>query len=560
MQRTKAGSYFLRKRVPTDLVTKLAGTKITVPRGDESTFVTVSADGIVKLSFGTTDISEARRRHAEALAALEGHFEAVRQGPKSLTQKQIMALAGEAYTWFVTGMENNPNPFREETPDTGWWAYVAEQFQSVVDSATASKRGAIRIPGGTANDPEKLEYLFGSHVNRVIARHGLLIDDASRLALLMEVGKRLVQAAHTLGRRATGDYSPDPLMASFPTFEQASSAKDGHKKQEATKRQSAGYFALTTIFEKYEQSSGTREAAKRWRHLIPAFVDFIGQDDVRAVERHHARGWFDHRVSQGISPATANKTDLAAIKRILTFAEELGYIQKSPFEGVRIRGSVSARASDREGRGFHASEVETILRAALREPSEAARTSPKTAQSYRWAPWLLAYSGARPSEITQLRKGDVKHEDGIDFLEILPSAGTVKTSGARRVPLHEHLIALGFLDWVTAQPDGPLFADASSDPVKAARNVADKLGKWTRKLGVTSKDISPVHAWRHTFKTIGRESGIEENVLDAICGHSARYTGATYGIITLKTRASALQKLPRYLSINALNPSFRSYK
>ena len=63
----------------------------------------------------------------------------------------------------------------------------------------------------------------------------------------------------------------------------------------------------------------------------------------------------------------------------------------------------------------------------------------------RWVPWLCAYTGARPGEMTQLRGADVIERDGVHAIRITPAAGTVKGGTARIVPLHEHLIAQGFL-------------------------------------------------------------------------------------------------------------------
>ncbi len=53
----------------------------------------------------------------------------------------------------------------------------------------------------------------------------------------------------------------------------------------------------------------------------------------------------------------------------------------------------------------------------------------------RWAPWLAAYTGARISELTQLRKEDVLVEGDIHFLRITPAAGLVKADQYRDVPV-----------------------------------------------------------------------------------------------------------------------------
>jgi hypothetical protein len=57
-----------------------------------------------------------------------------------------------------------------------------------------------------------------------------------------------------------------------------------------------------------------------------------------------------------------------------------------------------------------------------------------------------------------------------------PEAGTTKTKTARKVPIHEHLIEQGFIDFVRANGKGALFYNdakqpaGSSDPTKYGRS------------------------------------------------------------------------------------------
>jgi hypothetical protein len=59
-----------------------------------------------------------------------------------------------------------------------------------------------------------------------------------------------------------------------------------------------------------------------------------------------------------------------------------------------------------------------------------------------------------------LRKVDVITRDGISALSLSPEAGSIKSGKVRTVPLHEHLIAQGFLRFVEGHGDGPLFYTA----------------------------------------------------------------------------------------------------
>ena len=152
----------------------------------------------------------------------------------------------------------------------------------------------------------------------------------------------------------------------------------------------------------------------------------------------------------------------------------------------------------------------------------------------RWVPWLCAYTGARPGEMTQLRGADVIERDGVHAIRITPAAGTVKGGTARIVPLHSHLIAQGFLTFVAERGKGPLFYNpirsATSDDLTKqkkprAAQARQRLATWVRGLGVSDPNISPLHAWRHTFKQVADRAGISERMSDYITGTRAQERG-----------------------------------
>jgi integrase len=188
----------------------------------------------------------------------------------------------------------------------------------------------------------------------------------------------------------------------------------------------------------------------------------------------------------------------------------------------------------------------TILRGTLAAPSP--KLGRYKAATRRWVPWLCAYTGARVGEITQARSQDVAKVDGIWTLNITPEAGTVKTNRARVVPLHDHLIEQGFLDFV-ASCDGPLFyqtrANANPDARAPYKLAANRLAQWVRELGVTEVP-QPNHSWRHTFKTLSRTVGMPEGAADYIQGHAPANDSRAYGSHDLATLAAEIAKLPRF--------------
>ena len=158
----------------------------------------------------------------------------------------------------------------------------------------------------------------------------------------------------------------------------------------------------------------------------------------------------------------------------------------------------------------------------------------------------------------QLRGVDIIEQDGVNAIAIKPDAGTVKMGRGRVVPLHEHLIAQGFLAFVASRRhNGPLFYDRSKAelPVSAATNPRkprharprERLAAWIRSLGIKDNEVRPNHAWRHTFKRLAARRGIEPGMRDTICGQqSCAELQTEYETPALEDMAAALKKFPRY--------------
>jgi integrase len=234
-------------------------------------------------------------------------------------------------------------------------------------------------------------------------------------------------------------------------------------------------------------------------------------------------------------------TDLAALKAVFRWAVENGRMDANPAEGVTIRGIKRGRLR----RGFTDREAAALLKAALKVP--AGREQACTTAAKRWVPWVLAYTGARVGEIAQLRKQDVAREGKHWVITISEEAGTVKTGETRRVPVHPHLIELGFIDFVKAAPQGPLFLRVASGgsvlgPLQGLKN---RLSDFARKV-ITAKDVAPTHGWRHRFKSVCREAHIDPETRDVIQGHAPRSVGERYGETSIEVLAKAIGKLPRY--------------
>ena len=377
-----------------------------------------------------------------------------------------------------------------------------------------------------------------AHTAQFLADKGLTLTDAARDLFLDCVEKEFIEATRRLQRLSSGDFTPDPRPQRFPPF-----AIPGHK---ATKSVTA-----MDLFRAWVEGTGPRSSTVTRYRCVFEDLQAKYPEGVGGITEDEARAWANGLIDPSLprSAGVVRNNWLRPARGVFGWALDQKIVSANPFEGIKIK--VRKRLREREGRAFEEAEQATILRAAYAE----ADVKSFLHAARRWVPWLMAYSGARCGEITQLRKEDIVLRDGIRVMELSPEAGTVKTGQGRTVPLHEHIIEQGFLDFVSSRRDGPLFynprTDATpDDPTKPKRarsvTVVNRLATWVRALGVTDKEIQPNHAWRHTFKARALRIGMREHIVDAICGHAPASVGRGYSTPTIGDKAAELRKFQRY--------------
>jgi integrase len=154
--------------------------------------------------------------------------------------------------------------------------------------------------------------------------------------------------------------------------------------------------------------------------------------------------------------------------------------------------------------------------------------------------------------MAQLHGSHIIERDGIPVVKIAPAkeGGSIKNPESERlVPIHSKLIEDGFLDFVKARGEGPLFYQRTSgDPKRkhASKGLSNRLAAWIRENGFTDPRKAPNHALRHWFKSETARLGIPDSVADAIQGHSDGRASSGYRHIALKMMSDAIEhfKLP----------------
>lgn len=323
-------------------------------------------------------------------------------------------------------------------------------------------------------------------------------------------------------------------------------------------------LSLRRLLEKHlqhlEANGGGASARKAWTRVFDDLLQFLRTfrnlkgssvqhaDDARRLTGEEIIAWRDEKL-ETLSPKTVKDVWLASLKAVLSDAVSDRLLETNVAKGVRVKVYAAPRMREK---GFTDEEALAILKRCL-EYQPATRRNPANQESEhvtaakRWGPWLCAFTGARVAEILQLRTSDIRTVGDITYVHITPEAGPVKGKKYRDVPLHPQLVEIGFLDFVAKSTEGPLFHSLEADPAKApAQAVSARVGKWLQSEGLVPEGVQPNHGWRHRFKTLAREAGLDPHVVDSIQGHTGRTASDGYGDVRLGTKFAAITKLQHY--------------
>lgn len=539
LTRAKNGDWFARKVIPSDV------------RDAYQRAYGIRQEERFRAHSGQTS-NAAKLAYTEWLANVEGRIAALRSTRAGegieLTTRQAHEIAGRWYDWFLHQHADGELPVEH-------WDHQHERYQDAVsrfDGTIGSPDEPVEdAPRGTAASRHiRATVVELAMLATFLADEGVSLSTGSYGRLVDVVERDLSPAMATLRRRAGGDYRPDTHRERFP---QATEIVPANAKL-------SGWNAWDAFEAWAKERKPAAATVNRWRGVFLNLKEFMDGRDIAFLTDEDAVRWKDTLVAGGASARTINDVPLTAARRIFGWAVSQKRITSNPFSGLKV---ATGRAKPTRGE-FTEADVETILRATLAHQSTF--MSPYLKAAIRWVPWLCAYTGARSGEMTQLRRKDIeRHPDDFWMLHIRMDAGTVKGGVERTVPLHDHLVEQGFIEFVQAAKDGPLFYDAkiaaaqkTVDPLKPPRppyvQTRQKLGDWVRKLGVSDEGVGPNHGWRHTFKRRAARAEMEQRLRDAFCGHSAGHVGSIYELPSVEDLAKAIKRFPAYPVGTQANP------
>jgi site-specific recombinase XerD len=379
-------------------------------------------------------------------------------------------------------------------------------------------------------------------MDEFLAKNGYELNEADRsrfLPLFLDARREGHRDVYRIAREL--DYSPSEKLAKY--------APSPAKK-----------IDFPAAFEFYSEKSGikggtTGATAKRWRPKIKAFCDFVKHADLGRMTTDDGYRWVDHLVERGVAKKSVRDVWIASLKATAGFMVERRKLTENPFAGIRIRGVKATKESNKKG--FSDAQAKLILEATPATPSHL--STPETQAARRWVPWICAYTGARVNEITSLLPSDIRQdpETGTWCFYLRPEM--TKGDYERVVPVHSHLIAQKFLDYVARRRKArlPLFYDpararGSENANPQWQKIGQRLGDWVvESLRITG--VKPNHAWRHRFKSVARHVHMHPEVEKFITGHGGSddpdviaKVSMEYGDAWVKTLKKTIEMYPRY--------------
>lgn len=552
----KSGTYHLRMAVLKELVSIIGKT-------------------VFRKSLRTKDLKEARLRFIEPLADAQQQIALARLELFSEPNIEISVrdCAIIAERWYkhcksVVDGSGNYSDYLTLTRDAGGYVY------EIGLSDTLSISG-IEIDTATPLQLQKLSEELKEPITAQLKRDGLFVSDNSdsfrRLAVAFYHN---VYRVESLCRaRYKHDFGYDPIKNPI-AHESLSVTQSTVTAPIQAIQQSLAQNPISSLFESFVASETLKGKGEKGRDEIALhmlrLVEVIGDIDVTAVTRGHIVNYRDTLLQLPKSKAKdirsksvaeqikiANREELARISpttvkncirgvsRVFSHVVEVGLIDENPTAKVKLP-TAPQMTEFGETRGYSEADIEKLFKSELF--NNVNERKPYGMACY-WIPLLCRYTGARLNEITQLHKSDISKkvfaETDIYYLNIRRGEGqSVKSnSSLRHIPIPEHIIELGFLDYVAAS-DAVLFPDIpESKTSKASSKVSKWWSKMVKEVGVNI--TQPAHAFRHSFKTAMRSANVQDTVSDAITGHTPSGVGGSYGTVDLLVKKRAIDCLPR---------------
>ncbi|MES2283399.1 MAG: site-specific integrase [Pseudomonadota bacterium] len=274
--------------------------------------------------------------------------------------------------------------------------------------------------------------------------------------------------------------------------------------------------------------------------VLKAFIAFAGNVDVAMVQPTLVKDYKKKLLAEKKAPTTIND-HLVVLTGFFDYCiDNKVASMTNPARGLLIPGAHNKAESYEP---FKLAEVQKIFQPEL-------YVKKMKLPDFYWGPLVGLFTGARAEEIASLDLDQIYTDGGIWIIDILDG----KTANAvRKVPVHEQLLALGFVDYVQClQKAGykKLFPHLQDGKNGYKKNMCRMFGEYLDLPEVNIVDpLKVFHSFRHTVVTKLTGKGVNEGLKRAMVGHdidtktSAHDDYTHLDALTVENLQTAINKL-----------------
>ena len=296
------------------------------------------------------------------------------------------------------------------------------------------------------------------------------------------------------------------------------------------------------------------------RRTYQDFIATFGDLAINRITKQEIVAWKSKDITRGLTANRINKR-LGQVNDFFNWACNNGHYtasDKSPVDGVFISNKAKIGKATENREPFTDDDIKNIFGTGYIKRF--------FAPDHYWIPLACLFSGARREEVGDLLSKNVTTVDGVPTFQI--EEGKNKNA-RRRVPIHQTLIDLGFMDYAEArQASGhaQLFPHRPKGMGGRAKEAGRMFSLRLRKDCAIPNTRKTFHSLRHTVITRLHATGANTAHVMQIAGHSDEAQGVHFQTYThsigLKELAKTLNRLVyphNFDAVKVLDPTFNAF-
>ena len=226
--------------------------------------------------------------------------EARGEGLPSLTHRQVHALAGQWYGWFVAQYEEEPG-------DPEQWDLIGDAYETAISQFSRGDEDddSPRPPAVRRSVHRALTSL--GRVEEFLQGHRIVLSGDARATFLDAMEGEFIAALRTLRRRAGGDYRQDRRPEKFPSTAGLAVSPSNVKPSGLT---AWGAFELWI-----EERKPAPSSVNRWRAVFGALRDTFRDRDVASITTEEVQEWVDGLTTE--DPGAKRQRSAAVVQDVV---------------------------------------------------------------------------------------------------------------------------------------------------------------------------------------------------------------------------------------------------